>query len=155
MQKCRWCGRPYEGGLSQSVNPFGGYCSDKCRSEGGVQQHANATGEALAIAALFAIAVALALFLAPALLVIWPFKGNFGDAFYAALNSMWAWLGSAAFWGVVGFVIYKNRRKKSAVGRTFNCFDCGNLVQEPAYGLLDNGAVICPFCQGHNVSVAQ
>jgi len=67
---------------------------------------------AQAAAIIFLLAILAGLFLCPAILVMWPFVGGgIVDVFCIALNSVWAWIGSAAFWSVLGYVVYTKLRE--------------------------------------------
>jgi uncharacterized paraquat-inducible protein A len=80
--KCQVCGRPYAGRES-----------------------------ALLYLALLGLVMAVALFLFPAVIVIWPFSASFGHAFDTATHSIMAWIGSAVVWGGVGVWLYRLKYK--------------------------------------------
>ena len=119
MKTCNWCGNGYEGGLSLSANPFGGFCSDRCAAEAKGQNGGGSSvaggQEGLAILGIIIIVVVLALFLAPAILVIWPFDGSLTGAFGIAAQSLWAWIGSAVFWATLGAMIYWPRTQRTTI----------------------------------------
>ena len=132
----------------------------KCNAEIGVCSECPRCGAHAAnnptIAIAFCILVVIvAVFLMPAILVLWPFQVSFGDAFSVAVHSVWGWLGSAAFWGVVTYLIYTNWNKEESnrpKGRQFNCHNCGQAVVEITMGDLNNpGGVTCPYCHANNV----
>jgi DNA-directed RNA polymerase subunit RPC12/RpoP len=105
---------------------------------------------------LIVLVVLAAMFLMPAILVLWPFQASFGDAFSVAVHSLWAWLGSAVFWCVVWRLVYVKRKNRPtasprAQGRRFNCWNCGQAVLEMTLGDLERTGVVCPYCQAKNV----
>lgn len=113
----------------------------------------------LATGAVIAAAVVILLlfsfvFLLPAMLVIFPFVGVFQDTSRFAFGSVWAWLGSAIFWSIVGWASYEayNRSKKQVQkqGRQFVCFNCEQTIAEVVYGDMDRGGLRCPYCQKVN-----
>jgi DNA-directed RNA polymerase subunit RPC12/RpoP/membrane protein implicated in regulation of membrane protease activity len=67
-----------------------------------------------------AIALLALFFLAPSILVIWPFEGDLGRAILVAFKSVWAWLGSALWWGsvILTIVICKAAKTKAQSPRS-------------------------------------
>jgi hypothetical protein len=69
-----------------------------------------------------AVAIALFVFLAPAILAIWPFTGGLGEAVKLAFNNAGAWLGAAIFWILLGLIIFKRDAIGKGLGRFFVWF---------------------------------
>jgi hypothetical protein len=165
MQRCNWCGQPYEGrGLRHGANPFGGYCSNQCEAQARGRRGVGGGGVSDGLSQLMIgfFVAAVFLFFAPALLVIWPFSFDLAGAITTTLTSVWAWLGSLAFWVVVGFFgyhIWKNMPPQQvsqtpvAPGRIFSCYNCHQQAQESFFGALERsrGGVVCPHCKATNV----
>ena len=124
MWKCIWCGRFVEFG-----NRNGDYCSKKCEvdREGFYKnKQANSSnfsggggktgvGNVGWVWWLIGIIIAVFIFLSPAMLFIYAFDlANPEGVMDTTLNSGWAWLGSALFWGgLIGGIIYLVKRKKA------------------------------------------
>lgn len=67
----------------------------------------------LAANAFFAFCLFMAaLFLAPAIICIYPFSFGLWDSLEIALLSAWAWAGSSAFWGTL-LLIYKRNNPRA------------------------------------------
>jgi hypothetical protein len=67
------------------------------------------------------------LFLLPAEIVIWPFSFGFQNTVEIAFSSIWAWLGSGAFWTGMGYLWWSKYRKQDSTKD-----NCQNIkVQEP------------------------
>jgi hypothetical protein len=101
MAKCETCDRIVDVGAD--------YCPGCGKKNPG--QFAN---EGLVIGIIIIIGVCLCMFLLPAIIVIWPFSKSFHDAFETSLHSVWAWIGSAVFWGFLVYAGYTgNKENKS------------------------------------------
>ena len=95
MPECTNCG--------YSIDPSAEYCP-VC----GKQDPAD-----LAANAFFAFCLFLAaLFLAPAIICIYPFSFGIWNSLEIALTSGWAWAGSSAFWGTL-LLIYKSNNPRA------------------------------------------
>jgi hypothetical protein len=134
MAKCTWCGSYYDGegfkknGKGYVFNIIGAaYCSPKCAME---QEESyknkqvnpsNFSGGGAGVGNigwvwwLIGIIIAVFIFLSPAMLFIYAFDlANPEGVMDTTLNSGWAWLGSALFWGgLIGGIIYLVKRKKA------------------------------------------
>lgn len=67
----------------------------------------------LAANAFFAFCLFMAaLFLAPAIICIYPFSFGFWDSLAIVISSGWAWASSSAFWGTL-LLIYKSNNPRA------------------------------------------
>lgn len=95
MPECTNCG--------YSIDPSAEYCP-VC----GKQDPTDLKANAMFVFFLFLAA----LFLAPAIICIYPFSFGLWDSLEIALLSAWAWAGSSAFWGML-LLIYKSNNPRA------------------------------------------
>lgn len=161
MARCRNCGWGVAGNAP--------YCPNCGNPEPGAGQD-----DAMVIGFGLVVVLICGLFLAPAIIVIWPFSEGLWDAFKIAFGSLWGWLGSIAFWLTLGgfiawlksapqeepsqpVVTYIQTSSPAAPprpiqtgGRFFQCRSCKQQIQEPNRGDLGREGVICPHCNAKN-----
>lgn len=106
---CAWCGNEYTSGYFGYG--LGAFCSQKCAMQAKAEHQGGSSSEAGTggglISWLIIAAVAIGLYLLPAILFIWLFKINAPQsALDTAYHSGFAWFGSGVFWAGAGWLVY-------------------------------------------------